>query len=375
MLRTRTRLRILLIVLISMGIALGTIVLARVLNAESNTTDPLYFDSATSSSFRWDNGTTIHTLDFISTPFNDTHSFCNISLNGQPFSWFFVNMSGQYIDPITNQPTQNNTIFWVHIIVAGSGGSETTEHVGKNFSIFDPIGILGTPNTEYILSITKKNVYWALEGPLHGAQFSLQFEVRDLSGVKVAEGEMDYTCGLLFILRLSNGNFQSFELIDTNYDISRNRLTGWPVAIGLAIGVPILSFIFLHFRKKWPLKDNLTVTLLIALGEVTFIFDWFVDIWMYAPLGLGGNLIAHSLIIVGFTAYVIWKKLGFKWVIPALLEVLFVGIITLVTNDAYVPHLTAFMGLTISWLCILWASGYERLESTTKLGKLFSEFI
>jgi hypothetical protein len=358
-----------------MGIALGSVLIARFLDLGTNVQDPLYFDSPTSSRFTWDNGTTTQTMDLISTPINQTHSFCNISLNGQPSAWFLVNQSGQYIDPTTNQPTNNHTIFWVHIIATGSVGSETSDQVGKNYSIFDPIGLLGAPNTEYVLTITAKYVYWAEEAGLHGAQFSLKFDVRTLGGVKIAEGEMDKTCGMLFILKISNGDFQTVELIDTNYDISRNRLTAWPIAIGLAIGAPIVAFCFLHFRKKWELKDNLTVTLLIALGLVTFIFDFMVDIWMYAPLRLAGNLIAHILIAAGFAAYVIWKKLGFKWVIPAILEILFVGVITAATGDAYVPHLTAFMGLTISWLCILWASGYERPESTTKLGKIFSEFI
>ncbi len=375
MLRTKIRLRILIVVLISMGISVGSIVLARVLNLGTNLQDPLYFDSSTSSRFRYDNGTQIQYLDFVSTPLNSTHSFCNISLNGQPLTWFFVNQSGQYIDPITNQPTNNDTIFWVHIVEPGSGGSETTETVGKNYSIFDPVGIIGAPNNEYLLTVTAKYVYWSEEAGLQGAQFSLKFEVRNLSGVKIAEGEMDYTCGMLFNIKISAGNFRSLELIQTNYDISRNRFTGTPVAIGVAIGAPILCFCFLHFRKKWAIADNLTVTILIAFGETIMIVDFFIDIWMYAPYGLIGNLLIHGIVTALFAAYALWKNLGLKWTIPAILEILFVGIIVLVTGDSYVPHLTAFMGLTISWLCLLWASGYERIPSTTKLGKLISEFV
>ena len=82
-----------------------------------------------------------------------------------------------------------------------------------------------------------------------------------------------------------------------------------------------------------------------------------------------------TLLTCCIAAYAIWRKIGFKWSIPAILEILFLIAMVGATNDLYVPHLTAFMGLTISWLCLLWAMGYKWIPSKSKLGKLVSEFI
>jgi hypothetical protein len=372
MISTRRRLRILLIVIISMGIALSSVVLARVLNLGTNLQDPLYFNSPTHSQFLYNNGSQVTTLDFDSIPIDSNHAICNITLNGEPFGQFNVTPDGRYIDPLYGE-TNNYTIFWVHIVVGA--GSETVSHIGHNYSIFDPIGILGAPNSEYNLTITEKYVYWAERPGLNGAQFSLKFVVRDLTGVLIAEGEMDYTCGMLFVLSIGSGNLRTLELTDTNYDISRNRLTGWPITLIIAVAAPALAFCFLHFYKKESLEKNLETTLLIAFGEIAFVVDIFVDVWMYAPLGFVGNLILHAVITGIFAIYALWRKVGLKWVIPAVLEIAFLVAMVGATSDSYVPHLTAFMGIMISWLCLLWVSGYERVPSKSKLGKIISEFV
>ena len=370
--RTRRRLIILLVVIISAGLALSSVLIARTLNLETNLQDPQYFTTAYHSRFRYDNGTHVLYLDFDSIPVDATYSICNITLNGAPWGEFNVTPDGRYIDPV-HGATNNYTIFWVHIVEGA--GSETMDHIGHNHSIFDPVGFLGAPNTEYVLTITENYVYWAEEPPLHGAQFSLKFDVRDLSDVKVAQGEMDYTCGMLFIIEIGAGNLRTAELIDTDYLISRNRLTGWTWALIFAVGTPIVAFCFLHFRKKESLEKNLETTLLIALGEAVFITDIMIDVWMYAPLGFVGNLILNGCLTGALAAYALWRKIGLKWVIPAALEIAFLFAMVFFTSDAYVPHLTAFMGLTISWLCLIWASGYKRIPSETKMGKLISEFV
>ncbi len=373
MLTTKRRLIIILILIISGIISFLGVIIARTLDLRMNVKDPLYFDSVSHSRFLYDNGTHVDYLDFDSIPINSTRAICNImwgELNWQ----FNVTPDGRYIDSIYGE-TQNFTIFWVHIVEPGSSGSETTEHVGNNYSIWDPIGILGSPDTEYVLTITDTYVYWAEEPALNGAQFSLKFEVRDLNHVKIAEGEMDTTCGMLFILKIGTGSLRTIELIDTNYEISRNRLTGWPIALAVAIIMPIVVFAWLHFRKREPLEENLATTILVAFGSAAFIIDIMIDVWMYAPLGYTGNLFLHLSIVILFAVYALWRKIGLKWVIPAFLEVAFLFAMVRFTGDAYVPHLTAFMGILISWLCLVWASGYIRPESKSKLGKFFSEFV
>jgi hypothetical protein len=312
-------------------------------------------------------------LHFGSYPINATHSICNVSY-GEISKQFYVNQTGNIYDS-SGKITNNFTIFWVHIVIGA--GSETVNHIGRNFSIFDILGILGAPDTEYMLTITENYVYWAEEPGLHGAQFSLKFEIRDLNGVRVAKGELDCTCGMLFIIEIGAGNLRTLQLIDTNYDISRNRLTGWPVSLITAIITPILVFCFLHFYKKEPLEKNLETTLLIALGETAFIVDIMIDVWMYAtiPGGFIGNLIIHGIVAGCIAAYALWRKIGFKWAIPAILELAYLIAMLGFTSDSYVPHLTAFMGAMLSWLCVLWAMGYERVPSKSKLGKLVSEIV
>lgn len=373
MLTTKRRLVILLLLVIMGGISVFSIVAARVLNLGSNTQDPLYFDSSTNSKFLYNNGTELLDLYFTSTPLNATQFQAEISYDLKVFR-FNVTPDGRYIDGA--RVTDNYSIFWVHIIVAGSGGSEVGQNVGRNFSIFDTIGILGDPNTEYKLTITDTSVYWPEEAGLLGAQFSLIFEVRSLGGLLVASGEMDMTCGMLFHVEIGTSNgLQTLKLIETDYDISRNRISGIPWIIGVCIATPCIVFLYSHYRKKEEIPLTIETTFLVAAGGAVLLVDFFIDIWMYAPLGFAGNLLLHVGVVGIFAAFCIWKQYGFKWVIPGILEIAYVGVMVLATGDSYVPHLTAFMGLTVTWLVMLYASGLPHPQSKSKLGKLVSNIV
>ena len=372
MLSTKQRLIILLLLLIIGLIPVSAIVLARVLNLGTNVHDPLYFDSVKISTFEYNNGTHVIPLTFNSV-LNGTSYQAEVSYGGNDFM-FNITPDGRFVDNL--RETNNYSIFWVHIVVTGSGGSETTEQVGRNFSIWDNFGILGAPNTEYVLTVTAQSTYWSEEAGLHGAQFSLLFVVRDLSNRLIANGEFDYTCGMLFFLSIGDGNgLSTLKLLDTTYDISRNRLTGIPWVIGVIIGAPCIVFAFLHFKKKEELDTTIEMTFLTAMAGVTILVDFFIDIWFYAPLGRSGNLYLHLSIVGVYALYCLWRKLHLKYILPAFIEVAYVFTITLVTGDSYVPHLTAFMGLTITWLIMLWVSGFKHRQSKSKLGKLISNIV
>ncbi len=373
MLNTKRRLVILLLLLIMGGLSVSSIVLARVLDLGSNVQDPLYFDSSTNSKFLYNNGTQVLDLSFTSTPLNTTHYQAEISYGLAVFR-YNVTPDGRYIDE--GRITNNYSIFWVHIIEAGSGGSETIQNVGRNFSIFDNIGILGSPNTEYKLTITATYVYWPEEAGLQGAQFSLIFEVRNLNDVLIASGEMDLTCGMLFHLEIGTSDgLRTLKLIDTTYDISRNRFSGLPWIIGVSIATPCIVFLYLRYWKKEELTPTIETTFLVAAGSSVLLVDFFIDIWMYAPLGFAGNLLLHTGVVGIFAAFCLWKRYGLKWVIPGILEIAYVGVMVLVTGDSYVPHLTAFMGLTVTWLILLYISGVQHSQSKSKLGKLVSTVV
>ena len=377
MFTTKRRLVIILIVILSAGFSLSSVIIARLVDLNVNAQDPLYFDSSYHSRFLYDNGTVIQNLDFDSIPLEmSSRAICNVTLNGMPFGEFNVTSDGRYIDPILGE-THNFTIFWLHIVAPDSMGSEMTVHVGENYSIFDPVGVLGAPNRTYTLFITENHVYWAEDPSLHGAQYSLKFEIRDLNDVKVGEGELDFTSGILFRLNIGAGNLRTLKLIDTNYVISRNRLAGWPWTITFAIASPLIVFMYLFYRRKEPLQIALNTATLVAIGSAAFIIDIMIDVWMYAtiPLGFTGNLIIHGTMIGILIVYVMWQKVGVKWVIPAILELLFLGAMVGYTGDSYVPHLTAFIGVILTWLCLVWVTGYERIPSKRKFGKLISEVV
>jgi len=373
MLSTKRRLIILLILIISGGISVSSIVLARVLNLGTNVQSPLYFSRITASKFLYNNGTEIMDLTFDSVPLDATHYQANITYGATRIN-YSVTSDGRFID--NGRVTNNYSIFWVHIIKPGSAGSEFAKNIGLNFSIFDNVGVLGPIDTEYNLTITGSTVYWPTEPGLLGAQASLTFEVRTLAGVLVATGVMDRTCGMLFQLNIgSSSGLRTLKLIETTYDISRNRLSGLPVVITTIIIAPCLVFLYSHYRKKEAMGLTIETTFLVATGGLILLVDFYIDIWMYAPLGFAGNLLLHSGVVAIFAVFCLWKKYGLKWVIPGILEIAFVGVMVLATGDSYVPHLTAFMGLTVTWLILLWISGVEHYRSKSKLGKLVSNIV
>jgi hypothetical protein len=103
--------------------------------------------------------------------------------------------------------------------------------------------------------------------------------------------------------------------------------------------------------------------------------DIYVDVWLYAIFGFMGNLLLHIGVAIGLLAICFYQNYKIKWTIPAFLEVAFLLPMVLVVGDNYVPHLTAFMGLIITWLIMVYISGYpSQPKSKTKLGRLLSEF-
>jgi hypothetical protein len=77
-----------------------------------------------------------------------------------------------------------------------------------------------------------------------------------------------------------------------------------------------------------------------------------------------GNFRLHACYTGAFLAICIWKKYGLKGAIPAILELGFVTGMSF-TDSTYVPYLTAFMGLMLSWIFMVILSGYKPQEART----------
>ena len=377
MLGTKRRLWILLMIGFMGLISLAGVITARLFDLNINIQNPYYFGTNYQSRFSYDNGTSIVTLEFDSIVVDETYSICNITIDSSSIFTYNVSPEGYYIDPIDGE-TRNFSIFWVGLVgIINGTGSETVEQAGHTYGIIDIIGILGAPNTPYNLTVTTVYNYWPEEPGLFGAHKSVLYEVRDSNNVKVAIGEIDYTSGMLFYAHIGAGNIRYLKLEDTDFPIARNRLTGIPIVTVVAIATPIVVFFYLYFKKKEPREKLIDTMFLICVGEVVIIVDIFIDVWMYAfiPGGMIGNMVLHAALASVLAVYALYRKVGLKWVIPAFVELLFIYAMCSYTGDSYVPHLTAFMGLSISYLCLLWITGYERIPSKSRLGKIISEFI
>jgi hypothetical protein len=219
-------------------------------------------------------------------------------------------------------------------------------------------------------------VYWPLDPGLHGAQFAFEVTFYNESNDAVMGQAMyDTTCGLLFTLE-GGTPFTEVKLLDTTYEISRNRMMSWPWALGLSAGVTIIAYVLM--KKRWELEEETIreITLLMAIGVAVLMVDVYVDGWLYAIFGFMGNILLHISITLGLTAICFYQKYKLKWIIPAVLEIAFLIPMTMIVGDNYVPHLTAFMGMVITWLAMIWISGYPAQPEPPKtIGKLVSEFI
>lgn len=368
-----TKKRVLVVIFVALGtlIGLAGVGMARLLDI--NQKDPLFYDRPKFVDYNYHDGTDDGKLTFEVISIGESTSVVKGTLDGVPRN-FTVTHDGKFMNASGQQ-----VFFWIH----GIEGTfelifEGVSHYNTTYEVIDPVGLMGAVNETYNLTILDYTNYWSREPNLDGAQASAKYEVRNGSGVLVAEGILDITCGLIFTMQISNGNFKTIEIYNTNYEISRNRYAHINVAIPTAIILPIVFYLLIWKVKKLKVEDKderLEMTMLVALGGASIMVDIHVDVWFYARLGsLGANLLLHGLVFGALAAFCIWKKYGLKWVVPEILEFGFI-IGMSVADSSYVPYLTAFMGLLISWFFILVASGYQRNRSKSKLGKLVSEFV
>lgn len=374
MLSTKTRLGIFLTYVITASITIFIIIAPALIDFGFNEQDPLYFDGEQSSTYQYHNTEEEIDLDIEVTNVGSESSECTFKFGDEEQDAEFTH-DGYYIDP-TYGETKNQSIFWVHIVEEER--SEGKDYTGETYHIYDPIGILGPKNTEYIIEITEADAYWTDEAPVHGAQFSLVFDIKDTEGKRVGIGEMDKTCGKVF--QIEKGG-RSLKLTNTNYEISRNRLAAiipMFVLIGLmSVGTFVYFYLFrMKKRGEEVSSEKLIDTIfLVGLGGAVFAIDIFSDVWMYAIFGFLGNIILHGAVLIGGLIFSLLRGYKLKWLIPGLLEIAFLLPMYGYIGEPYAPHITAFMGLTMSFLVLLWLTGYPRQKSQSKLGKIISQAI
>jgi hypothetical protein len=364
----KTKHRFLIILSITLAIAGASLVNQIAIMLNINPKDPLFFATQNSALFQYNDGFSNNkTITITVNELNPAWS--NVSITIDSTEYLSITPDGFYNN------TEYYTIFWLHVPNPLISGTSFGVVVGRSFNITDPIGLIGPKNANYTAIIDRKLVLWPLEPGLHGAQYSFQVTFYNQSNsMVIAQGIYDSTCGMLFVLK-GGSPYVQVQLLETTYPISRNRMMSWPWALGLSVGVTVIAYVLM--KKKWQLdaEQIREITLLMAAGVAVTMVDIYVDVWLYAIFGFMGNLLLHIGVAIGLLAICFYQNYKIKWTIPAFLEVAFLLPMVLVVGDNYVPHLTAFMGLIITWLIMVYISGYpSQPKSKTKLGRLLSEF-
>ncbi|MBD3228653.1 MAG: hypothetical protein GF329_10760 [Candidatus Lokiarchaeota archaeon] len=354
-----------------------------------NEEDPVFYNY-NGAQFFYNNNTMVDSTEQMlyiqNTKINQTHVNTSILINNEIQGHFLVNPNNGTVYQ-NGKCKGNYSIWWVHVpnpmLTFGQG-----LELGAKFSVIDPTGFIDDPWENYTMIVDEKVVWWPHEqkfSKILGAQASFVVSIYS-NDSKAASATLDLTVGFVELWDGGSGSNarQTLALKETDYPISRNRLTFFPAAILSGVIIIVIAYIFMKIDWKTKLlrrlhlndEKRLNTTLLLIAGLLAVMIEY-IDIWFYNPLGLTGNLLLHAGYL-GFLLVICFiQKKHFGWTLPALLEIFFVLAMVFFVGDPYVPHLTAFMGSTVSWITLVLVSGLKSNwdEGKTKIGKILSKLI
>jgi hypothetical protein len=324
-----------------------------------NVKDVYLFAKDYTSSFKFENDTmgTSTTVTLSSRVLNQTHTNVSIELYGVT-SWFLVHPNGTVYQ--VNQLRGNYSIWWIYIpnVLMGFGTD-----AGVTYNVVDPTGFLGVANRTYLLVVDRKMTYWPSDPELmaiSGAQASVACSLWDkTTNQLVSQAIIDITCGMIETWEGGQSSHMRMTLVTTNFPISRNRQTVLASAVILSIIVFVIALYLVRVPKKAKTlepKQRELILALVGAGAGAILIE-ITDIWFYLFPGSTGMFLIHIAYTVVAGLMCARYKFGYKWLIPSILEIAFVFSLSTFTGEAFVPSLTAFMGSTITWLCMIWASG------------------
>lgn len=336
--------------------------IAILLNLPTNPTDIKLFQTTTTIRYQYEDGTYEHSTTLtVEIDASDLTTATVIStLGAEVRNWEVDYTTGK------EKSTGKYSLFWVFITnpMLSIGQLDTTQE----YEVVDPIGII-TPDdttTVYTLRFGERKVYWDVNPELAGAQFSLEYHIYNPAGREVATGLMDSTCGFLSTFYGGDNNAKLTITSPGSFAISRNRMNFFFWGIVFGIAMPIGIFIYM---KKKEYDDDLTeeFILIMTTGIIATLIDIDIDVWFYAWFGMTGMLLIHIGAAVVF-GLICWRlKYGAKWATIGLIEVAFVFAMNFAVGDPYVPHLTANMGLFLTFFAMLYRSGLGERDYKDKL--------
>ncbi|MEX2681105.1 MAG: hypothetical protein Q6373_005865 [Candidatus Sigynarchaeota archaeon] len=325
-----------------------------------NVKDARLFAADYTSRFKLENGTrgASTQLTLSTRVLNQTHTNVSINIDGVT-SWFLVHPNGT-VYQYGGQLRGNYSIWWIYIpnVLMGFGVKG-----GEEYNVVDPTGFLGITGHAYLLVVDRKLTYWPSDPELialSGAQASIACSVWDkATGQLVSRATIDITCGMIETWEGAQSSYIRMTLVTTDFPISRNRQVVLASAVILSFVVFIIALYLVRVPKKaksMDPKQREQILVLVGSGAGAILIE-IIDIWFYLYPGKLGMYLIH----IAYTAVAglacARYKMGYRWLIPSILEIAFVFSLSTFTGDAIVPSLTAFMGSTITWLGMIWAIG------------------
>ncbi len=345
-----------------------------------NVKDAYLFGKDYTSSFKLENGTMgASSMVTLSTRvLNQTHTNVSVELDGVT-SWFLVHPNGTVYQ--ANQLRGNYSIWWIYIpnVLMGFG-----VQAGATYNVIDPTGFLGgVPGRAYLLVVDRKMTYWPSDPELiaiSGAQASIACSLWDKTNNRlVSQAIIDITCGMIETWEGAQSSYIRMTLITTNFPISRNRQIVLASAVILSIVVFFIAFYLVRVPKKAKSlepRQREQILALVGAGAGAILIE-ITDIWFYLFPGSTGMFLIHIAYTVVAGLMCARYKFGYKWLIPSILEIAFVFSLSTFTGEAIVPSITAFMGSTITWLCMIWASGIMKHvnDETRGIKKILADIV
>lgn len=110
--------------------------------------------------------------------------------------------------------------------------------------------------------------------------------------------------------------------------MDRHRQTAIWIAIGLAIAIPLIALATVLITRKWSNKSSkeeaFDIAILLALGGIGFIMDWFVDGWFYGLFLAEYVLLFHLFVLGVWMAGCVKMKVSLKWTSPIIFEMIMI---------------------------------------------------
>jgi len=228
------------------------------------------------------------------------------------------------------------TPFWLHF--SNPVLSLNTEN--PEYPIYDHIGVLGEPQQSYT---ARQEASLILMDDILQSQASYRYGIFTAAGERAGTAIYDATCGLLFRLQIKQPDHPDLRLTDTDFPISRNRVTLVIVNTLLAVLMLVLLFRQARHAAAELSEQARREAFLVLLGVLCVATDTLLDIWYPFAFGFIAPMVWHALIAI---ALFYFGRAGF---IPATAEMAMVLAFYLYDKGSaltffYVPgSITAFL--------------------------------